>query len=82
MPEPSTRAHLCGIHAEILGQLQRQFAASLQHMAQHIEAADVSGGTPEDTRYHLQRALAVVGSLRATLHQIALCCGALEAAIR
>jgi hypothetical protein len=81
MPGYTARTHLSGVHAEILGGLQRRFAESLYDMAQHIEAAGGADGASDDTRYHLQQALEAASCLRTTLHQISQYCGALEAAI-
>jgi len=82
MPEHRATSHLPGIHTAIIGRLHREFVESFENMAQHIDAADRTVATPNDTCYHLQQALEAASSLRVTLQQIAQHCGTMEAAIR
>ncbi|MBU0609292.1 MAG: hypothetical protein KKI08_15510 [Armatimonadetes bacterium] len=76
------QGQLPDIHTQILSRLQRQFTHHFEHMAEHIEAADLSTSKSHDTRYHLQEALEAASSLRMTLQQIAQHCCLMEAEIR
>jgi len=82
MLERGARPHLPDIHTQILSRLQRRFVHSLEHMAAHIEAADLAVSQPHDARYHLQEALEAASSLRMTLQQMAQHCCLMEADLR
>jgi hypothetical protein len=82
MTDCRVQRHLPDIHTQILSRLQRQFVASFEQMAQHIEAADLGTSKSHDTSYHLQEALDAATSLRMTLQQISQHCCLMEADIR
>jgi len=79
MSEHRTATELPPTDRRMLDRLHRQFAASLEDMADHIAAADLAVGKPHDTRYHLQEALEAMATLRLTLQLIDQHCGAMEA---
>ena len=69
-------------HTRALGQLHHELAESLEHMADHIGAVDVTTSKLRDTRYHLNEALAAASALRTTLQRIDEHCVAMESRLR